>query len=134
VGEWKDCDRILWLPAKRMPVSFAVSHYQELGLIGIAIRSKRQIGAMSQFEGLNKTRHWHFEKGMADCKGIYRAVNAERQRFLARDYTYIKPVRRYGCGGNPGGEDALPSPSHVEVHLLQEGRSGEVGFEGFGFS
>ena len=62
--EWKDCDSDPVLASEKDAVSFAVSHYQELGLSGIAIRSNGKIGAMSLFEGLNKdTALVHFRKG-----------------------------------------------------------------------
>jgi hypothetical protein len=55
---------------------------------------------MSLFEGLNRdTALVHFEKGLPDCKGIYRAVNAETARVLAKDYKYINRESDMGVEG-----------------------------------
>ena len=118
--EWKDCDSDPVLASEKDAVSFAVSHYQELELSGLAIRSNGKIGAMSLFEGLNEeTALVHFEKGLPDCKGIYRAINAETAKILARDYTYINRESDMGVEGIQEAKMRYHPHHMVEVHLLK---------------
>ena len=118
--DWKDCDSDPVLSSEKEAMRLALDFYQELGLSGIAIRAEGKIGAISLFEGLNQdTALVHFEKGLPDCKGIYRAVNAEAARMLARDYAYIN---RESDMGVPGIREAKMRyhPHHmVQVHLLK---------------
>lgn len=118
--DWKDCDSDPALASEKGAVSFAVSHYRELELSGLAIRSNGKIGAMSLFEGLNKdTALVHFEKGLPDCKGIYRAINAETARILARDYTYINRESDMGVVGIREAKMRYHPHHMVEVHMLK---------------
>ncbi len=118
--DWKDCDSDPVLASEKDAVSFAVSHYRELELSGLAIRSNGKIGAMSLFEGLNKdTALVHFEKGLPDCKGIYRAINAETARILARDYTYINRESDMGVVGIREAKMRYHPHHMVEVHMLK---------------
>ncbi|MBP7070210.1 MAG: DUF2156 domain-containing protein [Methanothrix sp.] len=118
--DWKDCDSDPVLSSEKEAMRRSLDFYQELGLSGIAIRAEGKIGAISLFEGLNQdTALVHFEKGLPDCKGIYRAVNAEAARMLARDYAYIN---RESDMGVPGIREAKMRyhPHHmVQVHLLK---------------
>jgi len=77
--DWKDCDSDPMLAHEKEAVSFAISHFQEMKLSpGLAIRVNGKIGAISLFEGQNNdTALVHFEKGLPDCQGIYRAIKAE---------------------------------------------------------
>ena len=118
--DWKDCDSDPVLSSEKEAMRLALDFYQELGLSGIAIRAEGKIGAISLFEGLNQdTALVHFEKGLPDCKGIYRAVNAEAARLLARDYAYIN---RESDMGVPGIREAKMRyhPHHmVQVHMVK---------------
>jgi hypothetical protein len=119
--DWKDCGSDPVLASEKDAVSFAVSHYQELELSGLASRSNGKIGAMSLFEGLNKdTALVHFEKGLPDCKGIYRAINAEAAKILARDYTYINRESDMGVEGIREAKMRYHPHHMVEVHLLKK--------------
>jgi Uncharacterized conserved protein len=126
--EWKDCDSNPDLASEKDALCFALAHYRELELSGIAIRSEGKIGAISLFEGQNEdTALVHFEKGLPDCKGIYRAINAETAKILAKKIHLYQPGERYGCGGDPGGEDALSSSSYGPGAYARPGRAGEGG-------
>jgi len=118
--DWKDCDSDLVLASEKKALCFALDHYQELRLSGIAIRANGKIGAISLFEGLNlDTALIHFEKGLPDCKGIYRSINAEAARILARDYTYINRESDMGVEGIREAKMRY-HPHHMEeVHLLK---------------
>jgi uncharacterized protein len=118
--DWKNCDSDPVLASEKEAVSFALSHYEELQLSGIAIRAKDKIGAMSLFEGQNRdTALVHFEKGLPDCKGIYRAANAETARILARDYIYINRESDMGVEGIREAKTRYHPHHMVEVHLLK---------------
>lgn len=118
--DWKDCDSDPVLASEKDALSFALSHHEELQLSGLAIRAKGKIGAISLFEGLNKdTALVHFEKGLSDCKGIYRAINAETARILARDYIYINRESDMGVEGIREAKMRYRPHHMVEVHLLK---------------
>ena len=117
--DWKDCDSDPVLASEKVAVSFALSHYEELQLSGIAIRANGKIGAMSFFEGQSRdTALVHFEKGLPDCKGIYRAVNAETAKILAHDYIYINRESDMGVEGIREAKTRYHPHHMVEVHLL----------------
>lgn len=118
--DWKDCDSDPVLSSEKEAMRLALDFYPELGLSGIAIRAEGKIGAISLFEGLNQdTALVHFEKGLPDCKGIYRAINAEAARILARDHTYINRESDMGVQGIREAKTRY-HPHHMEqVHLLK---------------
>jgi hypothetical protein len=118
--EWKDCDSEPILANEKEAVFFALSHHSELKFFGLAIRAKGNIMAMSLFEGLNKeTAVVHFEKGLLECKGIYRAINAETAKFLTKDYTYINRESDMGIEGIREAKMRY-HPDHLEeVYLIK---------------
>ena len=118
--DWKDCDSDPVLSSEEEAMRRALDFYEELGLSGIAIRAEGKIGAISLFEGLNQdTALVHFEKGLPDCKGIYRAINAEAARILARDYTYINRESDMGVQGIREAKMRYHPHRMVQVHLLK---------------
>jgi hypothetical protein len=55
---------------------------------------------MSLFEQLNSdTALVHFEKGMPDCEGIYKEINAETAALLRDEFTYINRESDLGVAG-----------------------------------
>jgi len=118
--DWKDCASDPVLSSEKKALCFALDHFEELKLSGIAIRAEGKIGAISLFEGLNRdTALVHFEKGLPDCKGIYRAANAETARILARDYTYINRESDMGVEGIREAKMRYHPHHMVEFHLLR---------------
>lgn len=117
--DWKDCDSDLLLTFEKEAIAYALSHFQDLGLSGIAIRANGKIGAISLFEGLNQdTALVHFEKGLPDCKGIYRAVNSETARLLEPKFTYINRESDMGVEGIREAKMRYHPHHMVEVHLV----------------
>jgi hypothetical protein len=117
---WKDCDSDPILSSEKEAILFAISHYQELELSGLAIRANGKIGAVSLFEGLNKdTALVHFEKGLPDCKGIYRAINAETAKILAKEYVFINRESDMGVEGIREAKMRYHPHHMVEVHLVK---------------
>ncbi len=119
--DWKDCDSDPMLGHEKEAVSFAISHFQELELSGLAIRANGKIGAISLFEGLNEdTALVHFEKGLPDCKGIYRAINAETAKILAKKYIYINRESDLGLTGIREAKTRYHPHHMVELHLIKK--------------
>lgn len=98
--EWKGCENDPVLAHEKEAVFYAVDHYLKLGISGLIIRVGKNIGAISLFEPLNKdTALVHFEKGLPDCEGIYKAINAETASVLLHDFTYINRESDLGVPG-----------------------------------
>jgi uncharacterized protein len=118
---WKDCDSDPMLVHEKEAVIFALSHFAELGLSGIVIRAEGKIEGMSIFESLNRdTALVHFEKGIPNCKTIYRAVNAEAARILARDYVYINRESDMGVEGIREAKTRYHPDHMVEVYAVNK--------------
>jgi uncharacterized protein len=97
---WKDCDSDPVLAAEREAVRFAIAHFAELGLAGLAIRVEGDVAAMTVFERLNaQTALVHFEKGLPDCEGIYKAINQETAIRLQDAVAYINRESDMGVPG-----------------------------------
>ena len=98
--EWKGCEDDPVLAHEKEAIFYAVDHFIELGLSGLIIRVDKNIGAMSLFEPLNAdTALVHFEKGLPDCEGIYKAINAETADLLSKNFTYINRESDLGVAG-----------------------------------
>jgi Uncharacterized conserved protein len=98
--EWKECEDSPILSHERDAIQFATSHFSDLGISGLAIRTNGEMGSISLFEGLNRdTALVHFEKGLPECAGIYKAINAETASLLAPRYTFINRESDLGIPG-----------------------------------
>jgi hypothetical protein len=98
--EWKGCEDDPVLAHEKEAIFYAVDHFIELELSGLVVRVDRNIGAMSLFEPLNTdTALVHFEKGLPDCEGIYKAINAETAKVISKEYTYINRESDLGVPG-----------------------------------
>jgi len=98
--EWKGCENDLVLAHEKEAVFFAIEHFTELPLRGLLIRVEGKIAAISLFERLNAdTALIHFEKGLPDCEGIYKAINAETATHLAGEVEYINRESDLGVSG-----------------------------------
>lgn len=118
--DWKDCDSDPVLANEKKAMLFAISHYNELKLSGLAIRVAGKIGAVSIFEDLNRdTTLVHFEKGLPDCKGIYRAINSETAKILAKDFVYINRESDMGVAGIREAKMRYHPDHMIEVHFVK---------------
>jgi len=98
--EWKGCENDLVLAHEKEAVFFAIEHFTELPLRGLLIRVEEKIAALSLFERLNAdTALIHFEKGLPDCEGIYKAINTETATHLAGEVEYINRESDLGVAG-----------------------------------
>jgi len=98
--EWKQCNDQPFLSYEKDAVLYAIAHFQELALFGLLLRVRGKVGAMAIFEELNPdTAVVHFEKGLPDCEGIYKAINAETAAFLEDKYPFINRESDMGVPG-----------------------------------
>ena len=98
--EWKGCENDPVLAHEKEATFFAIDNFEELSMSGLIIRVYDKIGAMSLFEQLNSdTALVHFEKGMPDCEGIYKEINAETAALLRDEFTYINRESDLGVAG-----------------------------------
>ena len=106
--DWRDCETDPVLANEKEAILFALSHLETLGLSGLLIRVRDQagagdtgrIGAMAIFQELNPgTAVVHFEKGLPDCEGIYRAINHETALLLRDRYPFINRESDLGVPG-----------------------------------
>jgi len=98
--EWKGCENDLVLAHEKEAVFYAIEHFTELPLRGLLIRVEEKIAALSLFERLNAdTALVHFEKGLPDCEGIYKAINTETATHLAGEVEYINRESDLGVAG-----------------------------------
>jgi hypothetical protein len=98
--EWKGCEGDLVLAHEKEAVFFAIDHFDQLPLRGLVIRVFSKIGAISLYEPMTTdTALVHFEKGLPDCEGIYKAINNEAAVRLAKTFTYINRESDLGVAG-----------------------------------
>jgi uncharacterized protein len=98
--EWKGCEGDLVLAHEKEAVFFAIDHFDHLPLRGLVIRVFSKIGAISLYEPMTPdTALVHFEKGLPDCEGIYKAINNEAAVRLAKNFTYINRESDLGVAG-----------------------------------
>lgn len=119
--EWKGCeggDPVL--AHEKDAVFFAIDHIDELSIRGLVIRVFNKIGAISLYERLNSdTALVHFEKGLPDCEGIYKAVNNEVAARLAQNFTYINRESDLGVAGLREAKMRYHPHHMVEVYSLK---------------
>lgn len=118
--EWKQCNGHPFLGYEKDAMLFAIDHFRELDLHGLFIEARGKVGAIAIFEELNpSTAVVHFEKGLPDCEGIYKAINAETAAYLKNRYEFIN---RESDMGVPGLREAKMRyhPHHlVEVYYAE---------------
>jgi hypothetical protein len=118
--EWKGCEGDPVLAHEKEAVFYAVDHFEELPVQGLAIRVFSKIGAFALFEPLNAdTALVHFEKGLPDCEGIYKAINAETAALLSRNFTYINRESDLGVAGLREAKMRYHPDHMVEVFSLK---------------
>lgn len=119
--EWRDCDSSPVLAHEKEAILVALRHFTALGLTGLVIRIDGKIGAMSLFEPLNHTTALvHFEKGLPDCEGIYKAINAEVAAILRSDFEYINRENDLGVEGLREAKMRYHPDHFVPVYIVRK--------------
>jgi hypothetical protein len=118
--EWKGCENDKVLAHEKDAVFFAIDHFDELAIKGMIIRVFSKIGAMSLFEHLNAdTALVHFEKGLPECEGIYKVINAETAAFLTKKYHYLNRESDLGIAGLREAKMRYHPHHMIEVYSLK---------------
>jgi hypothetical protein len=118
--ELKRCESGSFLAHEIEAASYAVEHLTELPLQGLLIRVNSKVGAFSLFERLNAdTALVHFEKGLPDYEGIYKAISAETAAVLAGEVEYINRECDLGVSGLREAKMRYHPHHMVEVYLLK---------------
>ena len=118
--EWKGCEGDLVLAHEKEAVFFAIDHFNELSLRGLVIRVFSKVGAIALYEPMTSdTALVHFEKGLPDCEGIYKAINNETARRLAQSFSYINRESDLGVGGLREAKMRYHPHHMVEVYAMK---------------
>jgi hypothetical protein len=118
--ELKGCDSDSFLAHEIEATSYAIEHLSELSLQGLLIRVESRVEAISLFERLNEdTAVIHFEKGMTEYEGIYKAINAETAKVLAGEVKYINRESDLGVEGLREAKMRYHPHHMVEVYSLK---------------
>jgi len=118
--EWKDCNHDPVLAHEKEAIFYALDHFESLDLSGVIIRVNGKIGSMSLYEPLSMdTALVHFEKGLPDCEGIYKAINAETAMILAKKFQYINRESDLGVEGLREAKLRYHPHHMVEVYSLK---------------
>ncbi len=116
---WKDCGSDELLENERKAILFSMSHFFDLGLMGLALRIHGTIQAIAVYEKMNAdTVLVHFEKGSPDFDGIYKAINMETAQRIQQLVPYIDREEDLGI---PGLRQAKLSyqPDHlIEIYYV----------------
>lgn len=118
--EMKKCESGSFLAHEIEATSYAVEHFSELSLQGLLIRVDSQVGAISIFERLNADAALvHFEKGMMEYEGIYKAINLEMAKVLAGEVKFINRESDLGVEGLREAKMRYHPDHMVEVYSLK---------------
>jgi hypothetical protein len=118
--EWKGCENDPVLAHEKDATFFAIDHFSELGIYGLMIRVHTKIAAISLYERLNAdTALVHFEKGMPECEGIYKEINAETAHVLKKEFVYINRESDLGIAGLREAKMRYHPHHMVEVYSLK---------------
>ena len=119
--EWKDCDSEPFLQYEKDATLFALSHFTDLDLSGLLIRVAGKVGAIALFEIMNaSTAVVHFEKGLPDCEGIYKAINVETAKYLRGKADYINRESDMGVPGLRKSKTRYRPHHMVEVYYAKK--------------
>lgn len=95
-----DCEEKTDLMNERRSLTFALHHFDALGLLGGAIRINGEIAAFTFGSPINhNTFGVHVEKADTDIDGIYAVINREFASRIPEKYTYINREEDLGIPG-----------------------------------
>lgn len=116
----KGCASDSFLAHEIEATSYAIEHLSELSLRGLLIRVDSEVEAISLFERLNAdTAVIHFEKGMTEYEGIYKAINEETAKVLTGEVKYINRESDLGVEGLREAKMRYHPDHMVEVYSLK---------------
>lgn len=122
--EQRDCHSVEGLKEEHCAVWQMLKHFDELGIVGGAIRIDGAIKAFDLGEALNdETLVCHVEKADAAISGLYQLVNNEFAIHEGRDFRYINREQDLGIPGLRKAKESYHPVRLVEayrVSALQE--------------
>lgn len=96
----RDCGRNPGLCNEANAIAEAFAHFEELGLLGGAVRVDGAIQAFALAEELYPgTAVWHFEKAMADIQGLGQLINKWFSQYALSAFTYVNREQDLGIPG-----------------------------------
>jgi hypothetical protein len=107
----RDCGRNPGLCNEANAIAETFAHFNELGLLGGAVRVDGTIQAFAIAEELSPgTAVWHFEKAMADIPGLGQLINHWFSKYGLSGFDYVNREQDLGIppalGQGPGGHVA----------------------------
>ena len=122
---WKDCASDELLENERKAIVYAMAHFFDLGLSGLALRIKEVIEAIAVFEQMNKdTVVVHFEKGSPKYDGIYKAINMETAKRVQNLVPFIDREEDLGIPGLRQAKLSYQPDHFIELsHVTKESLS-----------
>jgi uncharacterized protein len=118
---WRDCESDELLENERKAILYAMSHFNELGLQGLALRIHDTVQAIAVYEQMNKdTVVVHFEKGAPDFDGIYKAINRETAQRVQHLVPYINREEDLGVPGLRKAKLSYHPDHFIEVYYITE--------------
>ena len=119
----RECDKYTILKHEKEAIREAVDHFDEIGLSGISVNPRGEIGAIAIFEELNPTTAVvHYEKGLPDCDGIYKEVNLQTAFSLRDQYTYINRESDMGIPGLRESKERYHPHHMVKLYYLDRAK------------
>ena len=96
----RDCGRNPGLCNEANAIAETFAHFNELGLLGGAVRVDGTIQAFAIAEELSPgTAVWHFEKAMADIPGLGQLINQWFSKYGLADFEYVNREQDLGIPG-----------------------------------
>jgi len=119
---WKDCGSDELLENERKAILFSMSHFFNLGLIGLVIRINGVIQAIAVYQKMNTdTVVVHFEKGSPDFDGIYKAINMETANRVRHLVPFIDREEDLGISGLRQAKLSYHPDHFIEIyHVTKE--------------
>jgi hypothetical protein len=116
---WKDCASDELLENEKKAILFAMAHFFDLGLMGLALRINGVIQAIAVYEQMNAdTVVVHFEKGSPDFDGIYKAINMETAQRVRHIVPFIDREEDLGVAGLRQAKLSYHPHHFVEVYYV----------------
>lgn len=124
----KECDKYTILKHEMEAIKEAVNNFHEIGLSGISVSPRGEIGGIAIFEELNPdTAVIHYEKGLPNCEGIYKEINLQTALYLKNRYAYINRESDMGVPGLKESKERYHPHHMVPLYYLEIEKKGLTG-------
>lgn len=115
----RECDKYTILKYEKDAIREAIRNFHEIGLSGITVNPRGEIGGIAIFEELNPdTAVVHYEKGLPNCEGIYKEINLQTALLLKNRYRYINRESDMGIPGLKEAKERYHPDHLVDLYYL----------------